>query len=301
MKNFFKILLTFFLFFLLFDNKISAQDFDKVEIITENISDNIYMLKGAGGNIGLQVGQEAVFIVDTQYAPLTEKLLKAIRAISDKPIKFVVNTHWHGDHTGGNENFAKKGATVVAHENVIKRMSSEQFMQAFSRKVPPSKEEARPDIVYKNELSFVVNGQKIWVFHVDNAHTDGDSFVFFPESNVIHLGDTYFQGKYPFIDISSGGSIDGMINAANKAIMIIDEDTKIIPGHGPISNKQELVEYRNMMLTIRDRVRKAIRAGLSFEEIQSSNLSKDFDDTWGQGFIKPEKFIDIIFTDLSRE
>ncbi len=277
-----------------------GQDFDKVEITTEKVSDHIYMLTGAGGNIAVSVGTDGVFMIDGQYGPLSEKITTAIKAISNQPIRYLFNTHWHGDHTGGNENFSKKGATIVAHENVRNRMSSEQTIQAFGRKVPASPDAALPAITFEDDISFHLNGEQVYAFHVHNAHTDGDAIVYFMTSNVIHLGDTYFNGRYPFYDVSSGGSIDGMIQSANQVLFLINEDTKVIPGHGKLSNKKELTAYRDVMMEVRDIVKKAIADGMTIEAIKAANLTKAFDEEWGQGFIKPEKLVDIIWTDLTR-
>ena len=279
---------------------IYGQDFEKVTIKTEQVADNLYMLQGAGGNIAISAGSEGVFMIDSQFGPLSEKITKAIQAISNQPIRYLFNTHWHGDHTGGNENFSKKGVTVVAHENVRKRMSSEQTIQAFGRKVPAAPEVALPAITFKDDISFHLNGEQVYAFHVHNAHTDGDAIVYFMTSNVIHLGDTYFNGNYPFYDVSSGGSIDGMIKSANQVLFLIDEDTKVIPGHGKLSNKKELTAYRDLLMKIRDKVKMALAAGMTIEEMKTANLTKEFDEEWGQGFIKPDKIIDIIWTDLTR-
>jgi len=227
--------------------------------------------------------------------------LGAIKAISGKDLKYLINTHWHGDHTGGNENFSNKGAVIVAHENVHKRMSTDQLMKAFSRTVKAAPEAARPVITFTKDLTMHLNGEKIFIFHVHNAHTDGDAMVYFTESNVLHMGDCYFAGRYPFIDLGSGGSIDGIIQAAEQAMMIVDDETKIIPGHGSLSNKEELTEYRDVLKTIRDRVKKAIDEGKTLEEIKAAKLSKEFDESWGGGFINADTLADFIYTDLTRE
>lgn len=280
---------------------LNAQDFDKVQIESTKVADNIYMLKGAGGNIAISAGTEGVFMIDAQFSPLSEKISTAIKGISDKPVKYLMNTHWHGDHTGGNENFSKKGATIIAHNNVRTRMAKGQIIQAFGRQVPPAPEMSLPHITFDDDITFHLNGEQVYAFHVHNAHTDGDAIVYFMNSNVIHLGDTYFNGNYPFLDVSSGGSIDGMIKSANQVLFLINDDTKIIPGHGPLSNKEELTAYRNMLMEIRDNVKNAMASGMSIEEMKAANLTKDTDEKWGQGFIKPEKIVDIIWTDLSRE
>lgn len=284
-----------------FSSTMAQRDFSKVEIAAEKITPSVYMLTGSGGNIGLCVGKDGVFMIDDQYAPLSEKIGNKIDSIQEGGVKYLVNTHWHGDHAGGNENFGNKGALIVAHENVRKRLSTDQLMKAFSRTVPASPEAAWPDITFTKELSFHLNGEDIMMLHVHNAHTDGDALVYFAQSNVLHMGDTYFKGRYPFIDLSSGGSIDGIINAANQALFIIDEETVIIPGHGTLSNKKELREYRDVLMVVRDRVKKAIKAGKSLDEIKAAKLNSDYDEAWGSGFIGPDRIVDIIYTDLTRE
>ncbi len=277
-----------------------AQD-KPIEITVEQLSESVHMLTGKGGNIGVSVGEDGVFMIDGQFADMSEKIITAVKTISGKELKYLINTHWHGDHTGGNENFNKQGAVIVAHENVHKRMSTDQLMKAFSRTVKASPVAARPVIIFTEDLTMYLNGEKILIFHVHNAHTDGDAMVYFTESNVLHMGDCYFNGRYPFIDLSSGGSIDGIIKAANQALFIVDEETKIIPGHGKLSNKKELTAYRNVLMVIRDRVKKAIEEGKTLEEIKAAKLSKEYDKEWGAGFINSDALVDFIFTDLTRE
>jgi glyoxylase-like metal-dependent hydrolase (beta-lactamase superfamily II) len=240
-------------------------------------------------------------MIDSQYAPLSEKIKAAIAEISDKVVRFVLNTHWHGDHSGGNENMAKSGAIIVAHENVRKRMSKEQFIKAFSKAVPASPEAALPVITFSDDFTTYANGEAILLFHVHNAHTDGDAIVYLPKSNVIHMGDTFFNGIFPFIDMSSGGSIDGVIETANRVLFLCDEETKIIPGHGPLGNKKDLMAYRDMLMTARDRVKQAIKAGMTYEEIKAANLATDLDDDWKSESRDGNGFVDLIYTDLSRE
>jgi len=292
------------LFLFLFINTfalVAQRDFDKVEIKAEKVSDNIYMLTGAGGNIGVCIGDDGVFMIDDQFAPLSKKIQAAIAKLSDKPIKFLINTHWHGDHTGGNENFGQTGAIIVAHENVRKRMSTEQMMQAFGRKVPASPDDALPVITFPKSVMFYMNGESILVIHLHHAHTDGDAIIHFKESNVIHMGDTYFKGRYPFIDVSSGGSLEGIIATANQVLFMADDETKIIPGHGTLSTKAELTAYRNTLMEVRDRFKKAYDKGMTIVEIKAANLTKDYDEDWGSGFIKPDKLMDILYSDFSRE
>lgn len=204
-KQFHFKLILFFAFTISSSLSIVARDFSGVQIKTHKITENIYMLNGAGGNIGVITGVDGVLMVDDQFAPLSEKIKTAISRISEKPIKFVINTHWHRDHSQGNENFARAGAIIVAHQNTRKRMSAEQFVKAFKRTVPASPNEALPVVTFATDITFHLNGEQIEAMHVKNAHTDGDVVIFFKTSNVIHMGDTYFSGQYPFIDYSTGG------------------------------------------------------------------------------------------------
>ena len=273
---------------------VAQQNFDKVEIRTEKLSASTYVLFGAGGNIGLSIGDDAVFLIDDQYAPLTPKITAAIKALTDKPVKFVLNTHWHGDHTGGNANMGKAGALIVAHDNVRKRLSSEQFIEFMRAKVPASPKEALPVVSFSKDVTFHINDDEITAFHVPNAHTDGDAIVHFKKTNIVHMGDTYFNGFYPFIDISSGGSADGMVAAADRVLAIADDKTRIIPGHGPVSNKAELTTYRNMIATVAGRVAALVKQGKTLEEIVAAKPTEEFDMRWGKGFIPPARFVEML-------
>lgn len=278
----------------------AQQDFSKVEIKTQKLSDTTYMLTGSGGNLGLSVGPDAVFLIDDQFAPLTPKIDAAIKQLTDKPVKFVVNTHWHFDHTGGNENMGKAGALIVAHDNVRKRMNSEQLIAFMNMPVKAAPKDALPVITFSTDTTFHINGDEVHAMHVPNAHTDGDSIVVFKKSNVIHMGDTYFNGFYPFIDTSSGGSVDGVIAAADKALAIAKDDTKIIPGHGPLSNKAELKAYRDMLATLSSRIKEQVKAGKKLEDIVAAKPTADYDAKWGGGFIKPDKWVEMVVMNLLR-
>ena len=257
-----KILILFITFITI---KVNAQE-GEVIISTEKLTDNIYVLKGRGGNIGVFVGENEVFMIDDQFAPLTQKILSAIKQITPKPVTYLVNTHWHGDHTGGNLNMQKEGATIISHKNVRKRMSTNQFI--LGRDVPASPKEALPILTFSEDMQLYLNGEEIMVTHIHNAHTDGDALVYFTNSNVLHVGDAYFQGKFPFIDINSGGSIDGYIKGIEKMLILADNDTKIIPGHGNVTNKKELKEYLKMLLDVKEIILNKKRKGVSLEEIK---------------------------------
>ena len=273
----------------------AQQNFDKVEIKTEKLSPTTFVLFGAGGNVGVSVGEDALFIIDDQYAPVSPKILAALKQLSDKPIKFVLNTHWHGDHTGGNENMGKGGALIVAHDNVRKRMSTEQFIALFKSKVPPSPKVALPVVTFSTDVTFHINGDEVYGFHVPKAHTDGDTVVQFKKSNVIHMGDVFFNGWYPFIDVSSGGSPEGVIAASDRVLAMSDDNTKIIPGHGPVAGKGDLKAYRDMLASVSGRVKALMKEGKKLDEIKAAKPSAEFDEKWGKAFIKADAFIEMLF------
>ncbi len=263
-----------------------AQRFDKVNIETINISNSVYMLVGAGGNIGVSAGADGVFVIDDQFAPLTEKIHTAIKAISDKDITFLVNTHHHGDHTGGNENMQKLGATIIAHENVRQRLAT-----TAKRDGTFESKSALPILTFNDQLSLYVNEEKIGIFHVAKAHTDGDVLLYFMKSNVLHTGDTYFKDRYPYIDLNSGGSVDGYINAVKLGLQLTDSDTKIIPGHGSLSNKEEYESFLEMLEYLRTEISRAIQIGQTEDQVTNNKaLTKKYDDLgYGTGFINSEK------------
>lgn len=273
--------------------------FKTTNIETINVGSGIYMLMGQGGNIGVSVGEDGVIMIDDQFAPLTAKIKAAVAKISDKPIRFVINTHWHFDHTGGNENLGKEDVVIVAHDNVRERMTKDNFIKAFNKKVPASPKNALPVITFNDTMSFHLNGLEIQVTHQSNAHTDGDSIIFFKMANVIHMGDTFFNGFYPFIDVSSNGNINGMIRTAELILAIVDDKTRIIPGHGPLGDKKALEKYRDMLVTVRSRMQKLIEQGKTLEEIIAMKPNVDLDETWGKGFLNPEAFLKILHSSVA--
>jgi glyoxylase-like metal-dependent hydrolase (beta-lactamase superfamily II) len=249
-------------------------NYDTVQVKTVPITPTVYLLQGAGGNIAVSAGSDAVFVVDAQFPQLTRKVQAAIAELTSNPVWFVVNTHWHPDHVGGNENLGKAGATLRAHDNVRRRMSAEQFIVAQNRKIPKSPSAAIP--VSISDTAFVLNGDSITLFHVPNAHTDGDLIVHFTKSNVIHMGDVFSSSSLPFIDVSSGGSVNGIIDAVDKVLAMSDDKTHIIPGHGPLANKARLKMYRDMIVTLRDRIRGLVSTGKTVEQILELNIAAPF-------------------------
>lgn len=279
---------------------VAQANFDTVQVRTLPVSKGVYMLQGSGGNIGLSVGNDAAFLVDDQFAPLTAKILAAIKAVSDKPVRFVVNTHWHGDHTGGNENLGNAGTIIVAHDNVRTRMSTEQFLAAFNSRTPPSPLKALPLVTFSQTVAFHLNDEDIHVVHVPSAHTDGDALIHFTRANALHLGDTFFNGMYPFIDVSTGGSHEGMIAAVNAALRYVNDSTKIIPGHGPLATRADLVAYRDMLVTVRDRVAALLKQGKTKEQVIAAKPTADLDAKWGGGFLKADVFLGIVYDSMKK-
>ena len=277
---------------------IPQEEFDAIKIEIHEAAPGVLMLVGQGGNIGISYGEDSVFMVDTQFGQLTEKILAAIRTRTDKPVQVVLKTHWHGDHVGGNGNFSARGALIVAHERAHARLSIDQFLGAFGQKIPAAPEEALPVITFKENISFIWNRDIIEVFHAPEAHTD--AIVHFHKANVIHMGDTYFNGMYPFIDVDTGGSIDGMIAIADAVLARCDDNAKIIPGHRPLSNRSELHAYRKMMVTVRDAVTKWVDVGKSREEIIAAKPTAALDGVWDGGVLDPDTYVGHIYDSLTK-
>ena len=270
------------------------RDWDQVEITSEKLSDGVYVLFGAGGNMGLAIGDDTAYLIDDQFAPLTEKILAAVKAITPKPVTFIVNTHLHGDHTGGNENLSARGGIIIAHQNVHKRMREPQD-RGEGRTVPAATFGALPQITFTDKMTLHLDPERsMYIMHVNNAHTDGDSYIYFPQDNVLHMGDNMTNG-YPFIDLNSGGDIDGFIKNLNMLLFMVDDATRIIPGHGPVVGRSDIEDYRNMLMTIRTRVKKAKDQGGSLEEVLQMGLSSEWDAEKGQGFIGPAQLIESVY------
>ena len=276
-------------------------NFDSVVVRTQPAGRGVHMLTGSGGNIALAVGDDFAFLVDDQFAPLTAKILAAVRGVTDKPVRFLVNTHWHGDHAGGNENMAKAGVILVAHDNVRTRMSTEQFTELFNRRSPPSPRGALPVVTFVESVTFHLGGETVHVVHVPPAHTDGDAIVHFVQANTIHMGDNYFKDVYPFVDLSSGGSFEGVIRAADVALGYANDSTRIIPGHGAMANRADLKKYRDVMVQVRDRVAALIRQGKTREEVIAARPTAEWDATWGAWFMKPDVFLGIVYQSMTKK
>ena len=252
-------------------------DFSKVTVKTTDLGHNTYMLEGAGGNVTVAVGGDGVIMVDGQFAPMHDKLKAAIAALTPEPVKFLVNTHYHGDHTGGNAAFAADGVVVVAHENVRKRLAEGSTNNLTGIKVPPVAPAALPIRTYTEAMTLGVKGRVAQLRHASNAHTDGDTYVYFADANVLSTGDTFTNGRYPNIDFVQGGNIKGVIAAADAYLALTNDETKIVPGHGPLATKAQLAEFRAMAVAVRERMAALIKDGKSEGDIYAAKPFADFD------------------------
>ena len=283
---------------LLFAVSAHAQtDFSKVEIKATKVAGNVYMLQGSGGNIGVSVGDDGLLIVDDQFAPLADKIRAALKGLADKKLRFILNTHWHGDHTGGNVAFGPE-ATIIAQDNVRKRLATEQKSTVFNSTTPASPKEALPVITFNDSLSVHFNGEDIRAIHFPHGHTDGDSVIFFSASNVVHLGDDFFAGRFPFVDLESGGSVEGLVKNIGELIGKIPADAKLIPGHGPISTLDDLKSYHRMLQQTTEIVRGKIAAGKTLDQIKTEGLPAEWA-PWGTGFIKTDRWVETIYKSLT--
>jgi len=261
---------------------LAQRDFSKIEIESTELRNGLHMFKGAGGNIAVSVGSDGVLIVDDQYAEMTSKIDAAIAKLSKQSVRYVLNTHWHFDHTGGNQHFGSQGKTIIAHDNTYTRMSTDQVIEAFDLKVPASPKEALPVITFNDSATVHFNDLTVELVHIPNAHTDTDAFVNFKEANIIHTGDVYISNSYLFIDTSSGGSLKGVISAFEKLIAMSDDDTIIVPGHGTLSDKAGVTKTLAMLKRLKSKVEKAIEDKLSEEEFLKSDPTAEFGDDFGQ-------------------
>ncbi len=273
----------------------AQQDMSDVEITTVPLESDLFMLVGRGGNIGLSVGEDGAFLIDDQFAPLTDKILAAVAEVTDQPVRWVLNTHWHGDHTGGNENLGNAGAMIVAHRNVYRRMNPDEFADLMGRSSQAPRA-ALPVVTFDAGVQFHWNGRHIDVTHIGQAHTDGDAVVHFPRANVFHMGDTFFRGRYPFVDVDSGGGVDGVIAAANFVLERSNEGTRIIPGHGDLASPEHLREYRDMLEIVRMRVASLVANGRTEEQVVAAAPTADLDEAWGAN---SERFVRAVYQSLT--
>ena len=284
-------------FFLLCDTAgVAQQDFSGVEIKTTQVTGNIYMLNGTGGNIGASLGSDGILIIDDKFAPLADKIRAALREIGGGKLQFILNTHFHGDHTGGNEVFGPE-APIIAHTNVRKRLMTEQTRG--DRTSPPAPKEAWPVVTFDESLSVHFNGEEIKAIHYPHGHTDGDVVLFFTESKVIHMGDTFFAGRFPFVDLDSGGDVEGLIKNIEAVIHELPPGAKIIPGHGPVSSSHDLEAYHGMLIETTGIVRERMAEGKTLDQIRTEGLPEKWK-AWGAAFITTDRWIETIHRSLSR-
>jgi cyclase len=280
------------------------QDFSKVEIKVTKVSGNIYMLQGAGGNIAASVGEDGIVIVDDQYAPLADKIAAALKGIgaTDKPVRFVINTHYHGDHTGGNLAFATNGSTVIAQDNVRKRLETggkAGIGTSISREQPAAPKGGLPIITFEHDVTVHLNGEDIRALHFPGGHTDGDAIVFFPKANVVHMGDDFVRYGYPFIDVISGGSVQGMIAACDKVASLLPDDVKVIPGHGQLSSLSDVREYSVMLKESSAAIQAAINRGMTVDQMKKEKLLAPWDKKYSGEFINSDLFIETLYNSLT--
>ena len=270
-------------------------DADTEEISPTPVTEQIYVIAGKGGNVGIFTGDDGTFLIDDNFAPLTGKIIEAIKSIGGDHPKFLINTHYHGDHTGGNENLGKAGTLIFSHDNVRERLINGSFIAAFNMKSEATAPEGLPVVTFSENINFHLNDDTIQAIHVAHAHTDGDSFVYFHKANVIHAGDIFFNGFYPFIDVNHGGSLKGTVQAVDEILSLVDADTKIIPGHGPIGDKAQLESYRTMLWTAYERLRKLKAEGKTAQEAAAAKPLEDLETTWGDGLFTGDSWIELIY------
>lgn len=274
-----------------------AQD-KQVEFTTIQLSDTVYMLRGRGGNVGISSGEDGLYIIDDQVKPVTAGLLKAIRKVSDRPIRFVINTHYHADHTGGNEAIGNTGSVIIAHDNIRKRMATEQVSIFRKSTTPPYPKDALPVVTFNDRMTLHFNGESATAYYIANGHTDGDAIIHFPVSNVIHMGDMFFNGQYPYVDLDAGGSMQGIIEAADLALSLANESTRIIPGHGPLGMTEDLKTYQDYLIQASTNVQLLIDEGKTLQQIIDAKPTSEWDETLGKVWITPPQFVTFIYNSL---
>lgn len=262
------------------------------------VNKDVYILKGKGGNIGLSIGDDGIFMIDDQFAEASDEILESIAKLSKKPIQFLINTHFHGDHTGGNANIAKTGAVIVSHENVRTRL--ENLRQNESKGKIDKK--TLPMITFKEDMTFHYNGEDIYAFHIHNSHTDGDVLVYFTNSNVLHTGDTYLNAAYPYLDLENGGSLKGYMDGLNKIMMVANEDTQIIPGHGDVATVKDVIKMADMLAILEKKVTQQYYQKKTEDEVaRMTNLTAEYDEQgYGKGFINNEKILRAIYKEVEK-
>ena len=269
----------------------------KQDITTQELGDGFYMLLGPGGNIGVSVGEDGVFVIDDKFSRFADQIVEQIRAITDAPIRYVINTHYHGDHSGANAEMKETGAIIVAHENVRKRMGMSFENKAFGRTIQATDPKLWPDVTYSENATFHFNGQTVHAIHTPNAHTDGDSILFFEEANVLHMGDNFFFGLFPYIDVDGGGSLSGMIASHGAALDLINDETKVIPGHGPLAVKADLIKTQDMLISIQKRVTDEIARGATLEDILKKDILADYAEY--ASFIDKDNMVKIAYRSIT--
>ncbi len=277
---------------------LAQENFDTVKIRSIKVAEHIYMLEGSGGNIGVLTGNDGVLMIDDQFAPLSQKIKDAIKALDPAEIRFLINTHIHGDHSGGNENFKRMGVTVIAHDRVRERMMKEHVDRASKEITPPRDKDAWPVITVTDKISVHLNDEDIDVLHFNNGHTDGDVIVHFKKANVFHTGDMFVRYGYPYIDASRGGGINGFIAYLDKLLPVMDENSKVIPGHGELATKADVKVFRDKLADIRDQVAAALKKGKKVEDIPALGITDKYDAEWGKGFLKGKDYVLFIAEDL---
>ena len=275
------------------------QDFSKVEIKVQKVAGTVYMLTGSGGNIGVSVGEDGVVIVDDQYAPLAPKIQAALKTITDKPVRFIINTHYHGDHTGGNADFAKAGSTIIAQENVRKRLQA--GTNTLGQPVPPAPKDALPIITFNDRASVHLNGEDIRAIHFPAGHTDGDAVIFFTQSNVIHMGDDFVTYGFPFVDTANGGSVSGMIAGVEKVLAVAPADAKYIPGHGALCTADDVRAFIQLLKDTRAVVEEGVKKHQTADQMKKAHILAKYDDRYGKGFIKTDMWIDTLYADVTQQ
>lgn len=278
----------------------ASNHWDAVEMVSVPVVEGVHMLVGEGGNIGVSVGEDGTFIIDDQYAPLSDKIVAALESVSGSKPRFLVNTHWHGDHAGGNEYFGKHGTIIVAHKNVRERLRTEQSIPLFKMHKPASPKAALPVVTYQEKMSLHLNGHDLDLYHVADAHTDGDTVIHFAKANVIHAGDVFFNGFYPFIDVGSRGSLAGMIAASELVLGLADETTRIMPGHGPLATKADLQAYHDMLVQAQQNIGVLVAAGKTEDEVVAAKPTAELDAEWADGFLSADLWVRIVYQGMTR-